>query len=147
MTAAAGGITADGVERLVGKARAVVQAVDELRSVAPTAADLDWADFRAARLHERWAALGRVMQRGDANGFAGTIEAIVSNGRPLDDAPVNMQKFISPLHVLLNDLAEEYAAVIEPLVEGNAFSEATLARFRELLPPLAPLPASPPEGR
>jgi hypothetical protein len=132
------GISERQVRLLVNEARAVVQKIEQLPEHANISTDLTWAEFRAQIIRQHWEQLVEVMYSGRAESFTGALRTIMSNYVPLLDAPRALLDFVRTIEELDDSLADNFGAIIDPLIRGRRLMPEVLDQLREILPRLAP---------
>ena len=104
------------VRRIVDKARAFVDAFEQLREPAQAAGVMDWFEFHRRSIQRQWDELRGVVSHADAHRFLPVVDAIIGNGVPLEQGPpgVSVDAVNAALDALASDRIELVRAVIGP---------------------------------
>ena len=113
------GPSVEQVRQVVEDARAMAAAVAALVDEAHDPADVAWAEHRAEYVQARLADLEASLRRGDARAFPGSVQAVLMEFRPVEDAPAALQPATPPVFAAANQLALSLRAAVDPyLVDG-----------------------------
>ena len=99
------------VRRIVDKARAFVDAFEQLREPAQAAGVMDWFEFHRRSIQRQWDELRGVVSHADAHRFLPVVDAIIGNGVPLEQGPpgVSVDAVNAALDALASDRIERFA--------------------------------------
>lgn len=128
------GVSLDTFRELARRARAVVDAADEL---ARQAEETPWArsaDMMASSVHLCWKALVADWRSGTAAGMTGRIRGFTSLGIPLGDVPDYLYIKSRPVYERCDELAAQALALYPRLLDDNGLTPAAMQRLQELLP-------------
>jgi hypothetical protein len=106
----------DDVRRLLGEARAVVDAIDAIGAAAPDERARDFAAHLARLAHRDWNLLLGVVARADADMFDRNLQPLVALTVPLGDAPESVRPAADAVGERMNALARDLRLTFDPLL-------------------------------